>query len=123
MEKTSGMMLNYVYKRIIYFNSDWKDLVVKIVKIVEDEILSINSCDSFECVVYSDSIGIYCNNEKTIKRIEALLISKLPDNILIFPHYSKNSVNFEDIRKFKAYTHLPLGQCINQAIQVIILLL
>lgn len=118
MDKTSDMMLTHVYKRIIYFDPDSKDLVTKVVKVVKDEILTTNNYDTFELIVFIDSIGISCNDENIIKQIEQLIISKLPDNILVYPHYTTNLVNFEDIRKFQSQAHLPLGQCIVQSIQV-----
>ncbi|XP_015368637.1 PREDICTED: FAD synthase-like isoform X2 [Diuraphis noxia] len=66
-----------------------------------------------------DSFGIFCNNENIINQIERFLVSKLPDNTLIYPHYTVNAVNFEDIKRFQTHTNLPLGRCIKEAIQVI----
>jgi len=119
MEKTSNLVFNYVFKRIIYFKADCKDLIMNTVKVIKDEIHTTNSCDTFEYIVYIDSIGIYCNSESIIKQIERFLISKLPDDIIIYPHYTVNSVNFEEIRNFQKNTHVILGQLIFQAIQVI----
>lgn len=119
MESTSNIMFKYVFKRIIYFNPDYKDVVIKIAKLIKDEMLTTNSCDAFECIIYIDYIGISCNNENVIKQFERFLISKLPDNTLIYPHFTVHSVNFEDIRKFQIHTHLPLGQFIGEAIQVL----
>lgn len=119
-ENTSDMVLKYVYKRIIYFNSDCKDLIINTIKIIKDEIVPTNSCDKFEFIVYADSFGIYCNNENVIKQCEQFLISTLPDNTLIYPHYTVNSINFEHIMMFKTLTHLPLGESIFLATQVII---
>lgn len=121
MEKTSDLMLKYLFKRIIYFNSDFKDLITKTVNVVKDEISKTNGYDTFECSIYLDSIGIYSNNENIIKQFEQFLISKLPNDVLIYPHYTVHSVNFEDIRRFQTHTHLVLGQCIYQAIKVNIL--
>jgi len=122
MEKTSEMMLKYVFKRIIYFNSDFKDVIIETTKVIKDEILTVNGSNSFEYVIYMDSIRIYCNNENVIKLFERFLISKLPDNTLIHPHYTVNSINFEDIRQFQTHTDLPLSQLISQGIQVLIIL-
>ncbi|KAF0751481.1 FAD synthase-like [Aphis craccivora] len=119
MENTSDLGFKYVFKRIIYFNSDCKDLIIETLKVIKDEILKTNSCDTFDCIVYIDSFGIYCNSEKVINQFERFLVSKLPDNTLIYPHYIVNSVNFEEIRKFQKHTHLPLGRCIIEGIQVI----
>lgn len=121
MENTSDMVLKYVYKRIIYFHSDCKDLIVKTIKIINNEILPTNSCDKFEFIVCTDYFEMYCNNESIIKQCERFLISTLPDNTLIYPHYTVNSINFEDITRFQTLTHLPLGKSIFQAIQVIVL--
>jgi len=118
MDTTPDSVFNYVFKRIIYFNSNCKDLVIKTLKVIKDEILKTNSCDTFECIVYIDSFGIYCNNENVINQFERFLVSKLPENTLIYPHYTVNSVNFEDIWRFQTHTHLPLGRCILEAIQV-----
>lgn len=118
METTSDPVFKYVFRRIIYFNSNRKDLIIKTLKVIRDEILKTNSCDTFECIVYTDSFGIYCNNENVINQIEQFLVSKLPDNTLIYPHYTVNSVNFEDIKRFQTHTNLPLGRCIKEAIQV-----
>lgn len=119
MEKTSGMMFKYMFKRIIYFNCGCKDIIIKTVKAIKEEISTINNHDTFECIIYKDFIEIYCNNENIIKMFERLLISKLPNNTLVYPHNTVHSVNFEDIRKFQEHSHLLLGQCIFQAIQVI----
>lgn len=118
MENTPDLGFKYVFKRIIYFNSDCKDLIIKTLKVIKDEILKINSCDTFDCIVYIDSFRIYCNNENVINQFERFLVSKLPDNTLIYPHYTVNTVNFEEIRKFQKHTLLPLGRCIIEAIQV-----
>lgn len=120
MEKIPDSGSKHVFKRIIYFNSNCKDLIIKTLKVIKDEILKTNSCDTFECIVYIDSFGIYCNNEKIINQFERLIINKLPDNTLIYPHYTVNLVNFEDIRRFQTHTHLPLGRCILEAIQVVV---
>jgi len=122
MEKTSDMMFKYAFKRIIYFNSDFKDVIIETIKVIKDQILTVNSSDTFECVVYMNSIRINCDDEYVIKLFERFLISKLPDNILIYPHYTVNLVNFEDIREFQTRTDLPLGRFIYQAIQVLIIL-
>lgn len=122
MENSSDVMFKYVFKRIIYFNPDYKDVVIRTTKIIKDEILKTNSCHKFECIIYMDSIGIYCNIENVIKQFERFLISKLPDNSLIYPHYTVHSINFEDIRRFQTHTHLPLGQFIDEAIKVLIIL-
>lgn len=121
MEKTSDMMLNYLFKRIIYFNSNFNDLITKTVNVIKDEISKTNGYDTFECIIYLDSIGIYSNNENIIKQFEQFLISKLPNDVLVYPHYTVHSVNFEDIRRFQTHTHLVLGQRIFQAIKVNIL--
>lgn len=119
MEKTSDMMFKYVFKRIIYFNLDFKSMIVETTKVIKDEILTVNSYDTFECIVCMDSIRFYCNSENVIKIFERFLISKLPDNILIYPHYTVHSVNFEDITKFQIHSDVPLSQFICQAIQVL----
>lgn len=119
MEKPSDLMFTYVFKRIIYFNSDCKDVVTKTVKLIKDEIFATNGCDTYELFVYKDTIRIYCNNESVVKQFERCLIKNLPNNTLIYPHYTKNPVNFEDIRMFQKHQHLRLGQLISQAVQVI----
>jgi hypothetical protein len=121
MDNTSGMVLKYVYKRIIYFNSNCKDLIIRTIKIINNEILSSNNCDKLEFIIYTDSFGIYCNDENIIKQCERFLISTLPENTLVYPHHTVNSINFEDILRFQTQTHLTLGKSIFQAIQVIIL--
>lgn len=121
MENTSDLMSVYVFKRIIYFNSNYKHLVTKTVQIIKDEIFVKNNCSPLEYIFSGDSVRIFCDDESIIKQFEQLLIRKLPDNILIYPHYTVNPVSFEDIRRFQNHTHLPLGQHIFQAIQVIIL--
>lgn len=123
MEKTSNMMFKYIFKRIIYFNCDCKDLIIQTVKLIKEEISTINSHDTFECIIYKDFIEIYCNNENVIKKFERFLISKLPNNTLVYPHHTEHLVNFENIRSFQEHSHLILGKCISQAIQVIIVLL
>ncbi|VVC39744.1 Rossmann-like alpha/beta/alpha sandwich fold,Phosphoadenosine phosphosulphate reductase [Cinara cedri] len=119
MEKTSDLMLKYVFKRIIYFINDFKDLINKTVTVIKDDISKTNGCGKFECIVYLNSIGIYSNSENIIKQFEQHLISKLPNDILVYPHYTAHPVNFEDIRNFQTHTHLLLGQHIFQAIKVI----
>lgn len=118
MEKTSDLVFKYVFKRIIYFNSDHKDLIIKTLKVIKDEISTTNSCDSFECIIYKDNIEIYCNDENLIKEFEKFLICKLPDDTLVYPHFTEHPVNFDDIQRFQTFTQQPLGQCICQAIQV-----
>lgn len=120
MEETSNLMsCKYVFKRIIYFHSNYKDIIIKTVKVIKDDLLTTNSYNTLECIIYLDSIGIYSNNETLIKLFERFLISKLPDNILIYPHYTVNPIRLEDISNFQNHKDLPLGQCIIQAIQVI----
>lgn len=114
MEKTSDL----VFKRIIYFNSDHKDFIIKTMKVIEDEISTTNSCDSFKSIIYKDNIKIYCNDESLIKQFEKFLICKLPDDMLVYPHFTEHPVNFDDIQRFQTLTQQPLGQCICQAIQV-----
>lgn len=120
MDNMSDMVFKYIYKRIIYFNSNYKDLIIKTIKILKDDILSSNSCDKLEFIIYIDSFGIYCNDENIIKQCERFLISTLPENTLVYPHHTVNSINFEEIMKFQTQTHLTLGKSIFQAIQVII---
>jgi len=93
--------------------------VTKTVKLIKDEISATNSCDTYEFFVYKDTIRIYCNNESVVKQLERCLIKNLPNNTLIYPHYTESPVNFEDIRKFQKHQHLRLGQLISQAVQVI----
>lgn len=123
MEETNKFTLKFIFKRIFYFHSNYKDIIIENVKLIKDEILTTNSCSPLECIVYIDFFGIYCNNETVIKLFERTLISKLPDNILLYPHYIVYPVNLEDIRKFQIHTDLPLGQCIFQAIKVILVLI
>lgn len=119
MEKPFDLMFTHVFKRIIYFNHNCQDVVTKTVKLIKDEILATNSsCDTYEFFVYKDTIRIYCNNESVIKQLERCLIKNLPSNILIYPHYTENPVNFKDIRTFQKHQHLRLGQLIFQAVQV-----
>lgn len=121
MEKTSDLMSMYVFKRVIYFNSDYQSLITKTVQTLKKEIFTKNGCDTLEYIFYKDFFRIFCNNENVIKQFERLLIKQLPDNVLIYPHYTVNPVSFEDIRTFKKHMHLPLGQLIFEAVQVIIL--
>lgn len=120
MEETNKLIFKFVFKRIFYFQSNYKDIIIKNVKLIKEEISTTNSCTPLEYIVYCDCFGIYCNNETIINLFERALIRKLPDNILIYPHYIVHPVNLEDIRKFQVHTDLPLGQCIFQAIKVII---
>lgn len=121
MDKTFDLKSEFVFKRIIYFNFNYRDLIVKTVKVIKDELMTANSRNALECSVCTDSIVINCNYECAIKEFERFLIYKLPSNVLIYPHYTVNSVNFEDIRRFQVHKNVPLGQCIVQAIQVSIL--
>lgn len=123
MDKTSDLMSKFVFKRIIYFDFNCRDLIIKTVKVIKDELLTANSRDTLECIVCTDSIVINCNCENAIKEFERFLIYKLPSNVLIYPHYTVNSVNFDDICRFQVHTNVRLGQCIIQAIQVSLLLL
>lgn len=119
MEKTSDLICTYVFKRIIHFNSNYKDLVTKTVKMLKNEVCESNNCDTFESTVHRDFIVIHCNDENIIKQFERVLIRDLPENTLICPHYIENPISFEDIRGFQKHLNLPLGKLIFQSIQVI----
>lgn len=118
MEKISDLMSKYLLKRIIYFIPNFKDLIITTVNVIKDEISKTNDYDAFECIIYLDSIRIYSNNENIIKLFEQFLISKLPNDVLVNPHYTVHSVDFEEISRFQTHTHLRLGQLIFQAIKV-----
>lgn len=119
MEKTSDLICTYVFKRIIDFNSNYKDLVTETVKILKNEVCESNNCDTFESTVHRDFIVIRCNDENVIKQFERVLIRDLPENILICAHYTENPISYEDIRRFQKHLNLPLGKLIFQSIQVI----
>ncbi|XP_050544766.1 FAD synthase-like isoform X2 [Daktulosphaira vitifoliae] len=119
MEKKHCSMIPYAFKRVFYFKSDFKELVNNVFKEASHKVLTSEKSGDIKYTIYSNYVVIHCNSEDLIKKMEFIVIIKLPKDVLIFSHLTNHPVKFDEIQKFQIYTNLPLGQYISQTYMII----